>query len=181
MRGWPSGEGVPAESQCCGGPGAAGTFTRCAFVRSRWAGCLAEVGRGVAKVTQPFQNWASVSSVNVGPRASKPDGCGQAEQRTVFQAEVPAVVGEAGASGQEFLPEWTPCPQQGQGRGPSHCSTLDRLPLETSPHGPRGGFRRRAEPASAAGAAPHSEGGPGPCGQLHTVPGVPRTPSAVIV
>ena len=31
-----------------------------AFVHS-WAGCLAEVGRGVARVTQPFWSWACVS------------------------------------------------------------------------------------------------------------------------
>ena len=138
MRGWPSGEGVPAESQCCGGPGAAGAFTRCAFVRSRWAGCLAEVGRGVAKVTQPFQNWASVSSVNVGPRASKPDGCGQAEQRTVFQAEAPAVVGEAGASGQEFCRSGPPAPNKARAEAPATAAHWTGCPWRRVLMGPEG-------------------------------------------
>lgn len=72
----------------------------------------------MVKVTQPFQNWACVSSVNVGPRASKPDGCGQAEQRTVLQAEAPAVVGEAGL-GRSSCRSGPPAPNKARAEAPA--------------------------------------------------------------
>ena len=43
--------------------------------------CWAEAWQRWATVTQPFRNWASVSSVTAGPRASTPDGRGWAKQR----------------------------------------------------------------------------------------------------
>lgn len=71
----------------------------------RWA----EAWRRWARATQLFRNWASVSSVTAGPRASTPDGRGQADQRACVLCRSTGYGGGAG-SGQELLPEWTPLP-----------------------------------------------------------------------
>lgn len=92
------------------------------FVHSGWAGCLAEVGRGVAGVTPPFWNWACVSSVTAGPRASTRDGRGWAEPRVRVLCRSTGRGGELGLGSGSCQSGPPPFPQ-GQDRGPSRCST----------------------------------------------------------
>lgn len=89
---WPWGGGRPAgeaqhRARAAEGPGRRAPSLG-AFVHSCWAGRLAEVGGGVARVTQPFWNWACMSSV-------LPHGMVMARlsRGPVFCAEAPAVVG----------------------------------------------------------------------------------------
>ena len=145
------------------------------FVHSCWA----EAWQRWAKVTQPFRNWASVSSVTAGVLPNRMVVAGLS-RGPVFHAEAPAVVGElnwvwAGVPAGVDTPapkartevpataaHWTGCPHRRVLMGPE-------------------GFPQTGLAGSCSRGSSPPQGGPVPCSQLHAVPGVPRTPSVAIV